>query len=80
MAIQSIYTDGYNCSVAIRLVVFVFLPLKGKQKGIKLSVLCVLAVNGIQTKTFLGVVIDSVHSVKKTVLITLNPDTGYAEI
>jgi len=70
-------------------VVFVFLPLKGKQKGIKLSVLCVLAVNGIQTKTFLGspskppflgVVIDSVHSVKKTVLITLNPDTGYAEI
>jgi hypothetical protein len=43
-------------------VVFVFLPLKGKQKGSKLSVLCVLAVNSIQTKTLLGVVVDLILS------------------
>jgi len=35
-------------------VFFVFLPLKGKQKGIKLSVLCASAVNSIQTKILLG--------------------------
>jgi hypothetical protein len=49
-------------------VVFVFLPLKGKQEKSKLSVLCVSAVNIIQAKTlsgspfkppFLGVVVDS---------------------
>jgi len=48
-------------------VAFVFLSFKGKQKGSKLGVLCVLAVNSIHTKTllgspskppFLGVVID----------------------
>jgi hypothetical protein len=49
-------------------VVFVFLPLKGKQEESKLSVLCVSAVNSIERKTlsgsnvkppFLGVVVDS---------------------
>ena len=42
----------YSCRKALWF--FVFLPLKGKQKRIKLSVLCVFAVNSIQTKTLLG--------------------------
>ena len=40
--------------VAVKLVFFVFLPLKAKEKS-KLSVLCASAVNSsIQTKTLLG--------------------------
>jgi hypothetical protein len=35
-------------------VVFVFLPLKGKQEKSQLSVLCVSAVNIIQAKTLSG--------------------------
>jgi len=43
-AITSIYLNKI-CDVAVRLVVFVFLPLKGKQKKVnKLCVLCVSAV------------------------------------
>ena len=62
------------------LVAFVFLSLKGKQKGIKLSVLCALAVDSIQTKTLLGVVVDcedyrensTLHFINNMYAITAN--------
>jgi len=50
----------YSCRKACGF--FVFLPLKGKQKGSKLSVLCAFAVNSIQTKTLLGEVADCLTS------------------
>jgi hypothetical protein len=55
MAGQTKAINRKSYYVAVRLVFFVFLPLKGKQEKSKLSVLCASAVNkSIQTKTLLG--------------------------